>query len=68
MAEPFNWNLQPCNKTHINELKLYFHILMREKTLKNTAQKSLRSPKSWPRTKHFKGDQKGKTKNRSIQQ
>jgi hypothetical protein len=30
--------------------------MMREKTLKNTAQKSLRSPKSWPRTKHFEGE------------
>ena len=34
MAEPFYWNLQPTNVTHINELKLYFHILMREQTLK----------------------------------
>ena len=34
MAEPFYWNLQPCNVTHINVLKLYFHVLMREQTLK----------------------------------
>ena len=63
MAEPFYWNLQPCNKTHINELKLY--LLMREQTLKIRLKNHflVRNP---GKKKTFEGE--GETKNRSIQQ